>query len=178
MDSLFEEHMNEGDMLKDLIELLHDLSVSASVRKEAKKEIVKKIVKRHALPWYEGEIEGPKTDHKRLNAYVAKVKKIIPKAIKLRHRPHDLSAYWMEQITEIDEGYAPSKSDIFTDKLMRELVNIWTYTSSHKGRAQWAMAKAIRNQMKKHASVLERTQSDFEKAALDRALKSRAERSE
>ena len=87
MSSIFAEHMNEGDMLKDLIELLHDLSVSSSVRKEAKKEIVKKIIKRHALPWYEGALEGPQTDHKRLNAYVAKVKKIIPKAIKMRHRP-------------------------------------------------------------------------------------------
>ena len=175
MSSIFAEHMNEGDMLKDLIELLHDLAVSSSVRKEAKKEIVKKIIKRHALPWYEGAEQGPLADHKRLNAYVAKVKKIIPKAIKLRHRPHDLSAYWMDQITEIDEGYAPSSS-IVDDKMMEEMVHIYLRNGGHKGRAQWAMAKAIRGQMKKHAAALEKTQTDFEKTALDRALKSRAER--
>lgn len=176
MSSIFAEHMNEGDMLKDLIELLHDLSISSSVRKEAKKEIVKKIIKRHALPWYEGALEGPQTDHKRLNAYVAKVKKIIPKAIKMRHRPHDLSAYWMDQITEIDEGYAPSKSNIFDDKLMEEMVHIYLRNGGHKGRAQWAMSDAIYKRTQEKASVLEKSQTDFEKTALDRALKSRAER--
>lgn len=164
---MFEEHMNEGDLLKDLIELLHDLSVSASVRKEAKREIIKKIVKRHALPWYEGEIEGPQKDRKRLNAYVAKVKKIIPKAIKLRHRPHDLSDYWMDQITEIDEGHAPSSS-IVDDKMMEEMVHIYLRNGGHKGRAQWAMSDAIHKRMQQHTAVLEKTQANLQRTAYNR----------
>jgi hypothetical protein len=73
----------------------------------------------------------------------------------------------MDQITEIDEGHAPSSS-IVDDKMMEEMVHIYLRNGGHKGRTQWAMSDAIHKRMQQHASVLEETQANLQRTAYNR----------
>lgn len=147
------EIMKEGDMLVDLIGLLDALALSTKHRKEAKKPLIKKIVERHALPWYEGPISGPGVDTDRLHKFISKVKKIIPKALKLRKDPHRLGPYWIDTICDIDDGYKPSETNLeklLTRDVMEDLMRIWMHTggsSGHRGQQGYAYQKVLMERM-------------------------------
>ena len=176
--------IKEGEMLDDLMVLLEEL-VQAKKKVEWKgwdaenKEVVRdnlvnvmmKIIKRHAYPWYEGDIH---VATERRDRFVEKASTLATDVLPLRKKPHELSEAWMNGICEIDEGYEPVDllKEVLSPQSLKEQIRIWTYTSTHKGQAQWAMGNALRERMHKadlkYQANLQRTASNRFKTEKDK----------
>lgn len=99
-------------------------------------KVMSDIIKRHAMPWYDGDIE----ETQRLADFLLKVEVLVVHVSHLEGQ--ELMDAWVDGICAIDESYDPDKPSylerIDFSELGRHLFN---------GGTQWGMANNIKRQL-------------------------------
>ena len=94
------------------------------------------IIKRHALPWYDGEIE----EGQRLANFMKESEDLVARVSHLRGQ--ELMDAWVNGICAIDEGYDPNKPSYL------ERVDFKELTRHHlNGGTTWGIADNIKRQL-------------------------------
>ena len=169
--------IQRGEMLRDLIDLLKKRS---STKGDKRKLLDDKIIARHALPWFEGNIEEPT---KRLSIFIRKARKLVSSVSMKYHNPQFLGDAWMDGICKIDEGYedknfktqllGPSKE---YDEYMEDIFRIWHYLGHKPTKQQMVYAslpttdKYIEEITKKQNSEVKEYQQKVMSTAQERFL--------
>ena len=95
--------MKEGEMLEELLFLLGQLKdAPTSDQKEVVTEV---IIQRHALPWFDGDVDEPS---ERLEAFKEKARFLLGDILPWALNPQEVEGRWIRGICAIDEGYQPN----------------------------------------------------------------------
>ena len=95
--------MREGEMLEELLFLLRRLKDAPTPEK--KEVVTEVIIQRHALPWFDGDIDQPS---ERLDAFKEKARFILGDILPWALNPQEVEGRWISGICAIDEGHEPN----------------------------------------------------------------------
>ena len=95
--------MREGEMLEELLFLLQQLKDAPTA--EQKEVVTEVIIQRHALPWFDGDVDEPS---ERLDAFKEKARFLLGDILPWASNPQEVEGRWIRGICAIDEGYEPN----------------------------------------------------------------------
>lgn len=95
--------MKEGEMLEELLFLLRQLKDAPNP--EQKEVVTEVIIQRHALPWFDGDVDEPS---ERLDAFKEKARFLLKDILPWALNPQEVEGRWVRGICAIDEGYQPN----------------------------------------------------------------------
>ena len=129
--------MKEGEMLQELLFLLRRLKDAPTPEK--KEVVTEVIIQRHALPWFDGDIDQPS---ERLDAFKEKARFILGDILPWALDPQEVEGRWVSGICAIDEGYDPDAKTIVESLDYEEIVRHWL-----NGGTAFGIGKNIESQL-------------------------------
>ena len=112
--------MKEGEMLEELLFLLRRLKDAPTPEK--KEVVTEVIIQRHALPWFDGDIDQPS---ERLDAFKEKARFILGDILPWALNPQEVEGRWVSGICAIDEGYEPNGKRMIEALDYKDIVRHW-----------------------------------------------------
>ena len=129
--------MKEGEMLEELLFLLRRLKDAPTPEK--KEVVTEVIIQRHALPWFDGDIEQPS---KRLEAFEEKARFLLGDILPWALNPQEVEGRWVSGICAIDEGYEPAGKRTIEALDYKDIVRHWL-----NGGTTYGIGKNIKSQL-------------------------------
>ena len=129
--------MKEGEMLEELLFLLRRLKDAPTPEK--KEVVTEVIIQRHALPWFDGDIDQPS---ERLDAFKEKARFILGDILPWALNPQEVEGRWVSGICAIDEGYEPNGKRMIEALDYKDIVRHWL-----NGGTAYGIGKNIKSQL-------------------------------
>lgn len=116
------------DMREDFLDLMR--------RRAAGEDVDDQIIERHALPWFDGEVEpGP-----RLDEFTAEAKALIPQLD--GKDDQEMIDAWIDGVSDIDAGNIEENKSMIDHVDFKDLTRHWL-----NGGTQWGLANNLRDQL-------------------------------
>lgn len=132
--------MKDGEMLEELLFLLRRLKDAPTPEK--KEVITEVIIQRHALPWFDGDIDQPS---KRLEDFKEKARFLLGDILPWALNPQEVEGRWVSGICAIDEGYQPNGKplkEVLEALDYKDIVRHWL-----NGGTTYGIGKNIKSQL-------------------------------
>ena len=129
--------MKEGEMLEELLYLIHKLKDAPTP--EMKEMITEVIIQRHALPWFDGDVDEPS---ERLDAFKEKARFLLGDVLPWALNPQEVEGRWVSGICAIDEGYEPNGKRMIETLDYKDIVRHWL-----NGGTAYGIGKNIKSQL-------------------------------